>query len=63
MPKVKPNQVYTLPSGNVIKINSPVAGARGDWNCSYMPPAASVHITMTGAFLCAWARPLAGEAA
>lgn len=60
--KVKPDQLYTLPSGNVIKINSPVAGARGDWNCSYMPPAASVHITMAGAFLRAWAKPFGGVA-
>ncbi|MDL5036829.1 hypothetical protein QRD40_10770 [Comamonas sp. Y6] len=33
MKEIKAHQFYRLPSGSVIKVNSPLSG--GEWNCTY----------------------------
>lgn len=32
---IKKNQIYTLPSGAIVKVNALVPGAESDWSCTY----------------------------
>lgn len=32
---IKQHQIYTLPSGAIVKVNSLVFGTSDDWNCEF----------------------------
>ena len=32
---IKQHQIYTLPSGAIVKVNALVPGTESDWSCTY----------------------------
>lgn len=32
---IKQHQIYTLPSGAIVKVNALVPGTKSDWSCTY----------------------------
>ena len=48
---IKQHQIYTLPSGTIVRVNSPVDGT-SDWNCSYQNKTHwGLQVALSGAFL------------
>ena len=48
---IQKHQIYTLPSGTIVKINSSVDGT-SDWNCSYQNKTHwGLQVALSGAFL------------
>ncbi|UBB18347.1 hypothetical protein [Comamonas odontotermitis] len=48
---IKQHQIYTLPSGAIVKVNSKVVGCP-DWNCIYQDKGRlGVQISLSAAFI------------
>lgn len=57
---IKAGQVFTLPSRNMVKVNSRINGTPNDWNCSlYSNDRDASQITLSAQFLLAHGRALA----
>lgn len=49
---IKQHQIYSLPSGAIVKVNALVAGTRSDWNCTYQHKAQlDEQVALTADFL------------
>ena len=56
MTAIKPDELFTLPSGEMIKVTVPVVGTKDDWNCVYRGRLYGVQITLSGSFIRRWAK-------
>lgn len=49
---IQKHQIYTLPSGSVVKVNALVPGTQADWSCTYQcVQQFGQQISLTAAFL------------
>ncbi|GAB2471959.1 hypothetical protein GCM10027082_24340 [Comamonas humi] len=44
-------EMFTLPSGAIIKVGTLIAGTQDDWNCSYQSKHQDHAVTLRGDFL------------
>lgn len=49
---IQKHQIYTLPSGAIVKVNALVPGTQADWSCAYQDKdRIGEQISLTGSFL------------